>query len=86
MGAHIILFLALLAYRIQAFNVAGDRRSCRSFFRDSSILKMSVPNEDTENDIDEDDLPIIAQSTVKIDDHGSDLTNRFKYKVNIAFH
>ena len=24
----------------------------------------------------------IVKSTVKIDDHGSDLTNRFKYKVN----
>jgi putative lipoic acid-binding regulatory protein len=32
--------------------------------------------------IDDEDAPIIAQSTVKMDDHGSDLTDRFKYKVN----
>lgn len=31
---------------------------------------------------DPEDQPIIAESTVRIDDGGSDLTNRFKYKVN----
>lgn len=36
-------------------------------------------NADEEESID--DMPIIAQSTVKIDDGGSDLTDRFKYKV-----
>jgi len=30
----------------------------------------------------DDDMPIIAESTVKIDDGGSNLTDRFKYKVS----
>ena len=34
-----------------------------------------------EEDAGGEEEPII-KSTVKIDDHGSDLTNRFKYKVN----
>lgn len=38
--------------------------------------------EDGAMEDDEEDLPVFAQSTVKIDDGGSDLTNRFKYKVN----
>jgi len=36
----------------------------------------------TEENIDDEDAPIIAQSTVKVDDHGSDLTDRFKFKVH----
>mmetsp|Transcript_10578 Transcript_10578/g.29730 ORF Transcript_10578/g.29730 Transcript_10578/m.29730 type:complete len:193 (+) Transcript_10578:199-777(+) len=35
-----------------------------------------LPNEDAG-----DDVPIVAKSTVKIDDGGSDLTDRFKYKM-----
>ena len=32
-------------------------------------------------DVGDDDVPIVATSTVKIDDGGSDLTDRFKYKM-----
>ena len=39
----------------------------------------SAMNDDEEENLD--DMPVIAQSTVKIDDGGSDLTDRFKYKV-----
>eukprot|EP00566_Odontella_aurita_P029453 CAMPEP_0113525678 /NCGR_PEP_ID=MMETSP0015_2-20120614/303_1 /TAXON_ID=2838 /ORGANISM="Odontella" /LENGTH=155 /DNA_ID=CAMNT_0000423887 /DNA_START=237 /DNA_END=704 /DNA_ORIENTATION=+ /assembly_acc=CAM_ASM_000160 len=38
---------------------------------------------DNESQIgEEDDPPVIAESVVRIDDGGSDLTDRFKYKVN----
>ena len=36
----------------------------------------------TESDDNENDIPMIEESTVKIDDHGSNLTDRFKYKVS----
>lgn len=69
-----ILFLLILQFHILlAFNVAGNVKSLCS-----SLCMNSKNDEDKVND---DDVPIIAQSTVKIDDHGSDLTDRFKYKV-----
>ena len=46
-------------------------------------------NQDEGLDVQDDDsadIPIIAQSTVKIDDGGSDLTDRFKYKASIVIH
>ena len=39
----------------------------------------SQANEAFDDNVEED---ILFESTVKIDDHGSDLTDRFKYKVN----
>uniref|UniRef100_A0A7S2A1P5 Uncharacterized protein n=1 Tax=Trieres chinensis TaxID=1514140 RepID=A0A7S2A1P5_TRICV len=37
---------------------------------------------DGEPDVAGEEAPVIAQSVVRIDDGGSDLTDRFKYKVN----
>ncbi len=68
-----LLLLILQFHRLFAFNIAGNVKSLCS-----SLCMNSKNDEDKAND---DDVPIIAQSTVKIDDHGSDLTNRFKYKV-----
>jgi putative lipoic acid-binding regulatory protein len=47
-------------------------------------LAEPAPADDEESWVDDDgdDQPIMRTSTVKIDDGGSDLTNRFKYKVN----
>jgi putative lipoic acid-binding regulatory protein len=39
-------------------------------------------NNDDEDVVDKGETPIFAQSKVKINDHGSDLTDRFKYQVN----
>lgn len=38
------------------------------------------PEENSEEDLDK--LPIIGEAAVRVDDGGSDLTDRFKYKVN----
>ena len=57
------------------------------YFKGHSYLKAEdVPQEDNEDDenqsIGEEEGPIFSDATVKIDDGGSDLTDRFKYKVN----
>lgn len=43
---------------------------------------LSDASDGTIEDVDDDEQPIIAPSTVRIDDGGSNLTDRFKYKVN----
>lgn len=47
-------------------------------------FEMSADQNAEEENSDEidDDTPVIAQSTVKVNDHGSDLTDRFKWKVH----
>jgi len=48
-----------------------------------TTLQMTIEEEGNfEDEEDLENMPMIAQSEVKIDDHGSDLTDRFKYKVN----
>lgn len=68
-----------------AFNVALDGTLLSKGRNHFSPLFMSesdgMENCDKNEDTNVDDMPIIAQSTVKIDDGGSDLTDRFKYKV-----
>mmetsp|Transcript_6625 Transcript_6625/g.9465 ORF Transcript_6625/g.9465 Transcript_6625/m.9465 type:complete len:200 (+) Transcript_6625:105-704(+) len=49
------------------------------FGRKRTTLCVSEDNADVDNDGDQD---ITAEATVRIDDGGSDLTDRFKYKVN----
>ncbi|GFH54415.1 hypothetical protein CTEN210_10891 [Chaetoceros tenuissimus] len=46
------------------------------------VCQMVQDSESGEKNEDEVEEPVIATSTVKIDDHGSDLTDRFKYKMN----
>ncbi len=43
---------------------------------------LSDASDGTIENVDDDEQPIIAPSTVRIDDGGSNLTDRFKYKVN----
>ena len=43
---------------------------------------MNEPESSSSDSADDNNGPIMETSTVRIDDGGSDLTNRFKYKVN----
>lgn len=90
MLVNIILLVTWLASSTDAFNVAVDNTFLgKRGYTHFPPLYMSkndgMSNNDTNEEEEEnlDDLPIIAQSTVKIDDGGSDLTDRFKYKVTI---
>lgn len=51
----------------------------RESFQTTSV---KANNDDDDDVLDKRETPIFAQSKVKIDDHGSDLTDRFKYQVN----
>ena len=44
-------------------------------------VRLSAGDDLPIEDVGDDDVPIVATSTVKIDDGGSDLTDRFKYKM-----
>ena len=44
-------------------------------------VRLSAGDDSPLEDVGDDDVPIVATSTVKIDDGGSDLTDRFKYKM-----
>jgi len=70
---HLPLLLAIAVNRISAFAVRSTR-----YYNEFSPLFMGA----TESDDNENDIPMIEESTVKIDDHGSNLTDRFKYKVS----
>ena len=59
---------------------SNDRSAITRLFQSPDDESPSEDN--TEDADDEEEPPIIATSTVKIDDGGSDLTDRFKYKVN----
>ena len=58
----------------------GHSSSCLFTTGDDDNSRSAMDNDDDKEE-NIDDMPVIAQSTVKIDDGGSDLTNRFKYKV-----
>ena len=45
------------------------------------LVRLSAGDDLPIEDVGDDDVPIVATSTVKIDDGGSDLTDRFKYKM-----
>jgi hypothetical protein len=81
MIVYLLYLIVLTLPKAFAFNVLlNGKCGSRQSLQHSSLF---MENND---DDDIDDMPIIAQSTVKIDDGGSDLTNRFKYKVrNIRF-
>ena len=57
----------------------------RSFQRNIHLKTFSSQNDKADSGgdekIDDEEEPVIAKSIVKIDDGGSDLTDRFKYKV-----
>ena len=65
-----------------AFAPSTARTTILSRAAKPTILQMTIEKEgNAEEEEDLENMPIIAESTVKIDDHGSDLTDRFKYKV-----
>lgn len=79
----LILLLLLTDKYVTAFiqtMVLPFSLSCR---KTEIVYKSSLDNDNGEEEmVDESEAPIFGQSKVKIDDHGSDLTNRFKYQVN----
>lgn len=78
-----VLGLSLVSYT-DAFLPYLSRDSSQICVQFNSIvlMKMTSDNENGDGSGEEEDLPLVAESTVKVDDGGSDLTDRFKYKVH----
>ena len=72
--------LLLLIGLTEAFVIAAkkQRRAPSSYL---FISHDSNASDGKSSDDDEEEVPVIAKSTVRIDDGGSDLTDRFKYKM-----
>ncbi len=77
MIAHLLYFVSFIFLQeTSAFHLIG------TVGRSSFAVSLSATGEEAGSlNNNDDDMPIIAQSTIKIDDGGSDLTDRFKYKV-----
>lgn len=65
-----------------AFAPSTARTNILSRAAKPTTLQMTIEEDGNFEEEDLENMPIIAQSEVKIDDGGSDLTDRFKYKVN----
>ena len=72
------LCIALLTTKAASFSVLGTTRRIAPSCYYSSTLKAQ---EDEKANQDDEEEPKMAESTIRMDDGGSDLTNRFKYKV-----
>lgn len=81
------LLLLIIGLRVSdAFGVPGASCAAKQAPSAHSCLHMSDDNSASEaqsndGEEEEEEVPIIAKSTVRIDDGGSDLTDRFKYKM-----
>mmetsp|Transcript_11910 Transcript_11910/g.25782 ORF Transcript_11910/g.25782 Transcript_11910/m.25782 type:complete len:205 (-) Transcript_11910:48-662(-) len=81
------LLLLLIGLQVRISDAFGvPKASCAPNARSAhSCLHVSDDNTSSEGQSidgeEEEEVPIIAKSTVKIDDGGSDLTDRFKYKM-----
>ena len=88
-SSHVVLSWSSSNYNMHKYLVkynsqSQNWKSLQS--KKSQILRAIEENENIEDNMkkdsdDNDKEPIIAESVVRVDDGGSDLTDRFKYKV-----
>ena len=76
-----MLFRLFLIISVQSASAFIGAPVAEMKFPRNSLKPKRMSEENAEDANNDADVPIIAQSTVRIDDGGSNLTDRFKYKV-----